>query len=44
MNSKLEDALRLVLEFVENHNKYDEERDVADAALELQNYLNQFDN
>lgn len=39
MNSKLEQALRLVLEFVENHNKNDQERDVADAALVLKEYL-----
>lgn len=42
MNSKLEQALRLILEFVENHNKNDEERDIADAALEIETYLNQF--
>lgn len=44
MNSKLEQALRLVLEFVENHNKNDQERDVADATLVLEEYLQTYEN
>jgi hypothetical protein len=42
MNSKLENALILLLDFVERYNKQDKEVDVAEAAMTVQDYLQTF--
>ena len=39
MNAKLDDALRIVLDFVERTNKMDKEREVAQAAADIETWL-----
>ncbi|MBT9167795.1 MAG: hypothetical protein DDT19_01138 [Syntrophomonadaceae bacterium] len=39
MNANLENALSIILDFVERHNKQDKEKEVAEAAMTVQDYL-----
>jgi hypothetical protein len=38
MNAQEKEALRVVLDFVERHNKQDKEKEVAEAAVILMNF------
>lgn len=42
MNANLENALRIILDFVERRNKQDAEKEVSEAVEIVETYLNSF--